>query len=194
MNAQLPEIKTFSKAANEVYIHLKAKNVELLIPELSALRNTIQSSKYHSEGDAYIHTMLCIESLDLKRIDERVFWAVLLHDIGKPQTTRIEEKKITSYKHAHVGAEISRSILKRFSLSNLSDDVSWLIKNHDFLLSWGQSFKDGFTKKQRKIIDNRLFPLLLEVVQADIDGSIGCSSKSSMLHNIITHYKLHNNN
>ena len=59
---------------------------DLLLPEVAALRGVPQPEKYHAEGDAFIHTMLALESVD-DDADPRVFWGVLLHDIGKATTT-----------------------------------------------------------------------------------------------------------
>jgi hypothetical protein len=43
-------------------------------------------------------------------------WAALLHDIGKPGTTRIRRGKITSYGHDVLGARLTWEFLSRFSM------------------------------------------------------------------------------
>jgi putative nucleotidyltransferase with HDIG domain len=48
--------------------------------------------------------------------DARVFmWAALLHDIGKPGTTRVLGDRITSYNHEKLGSELSARFLRTFS-------------------------------------------------------------------------------
>jgi len=85
---------------------------------LGNLANTEQSPKYHPEGSVWNHTMLVIDEaaqMKMKSSDNRVFmWATLLHDIGKPDTTRNRKGKITSYDHDKLGAELARAFLKQF--------------------------------------------------------------------------------
>jgi len=54
-----------------------------MFPELDALKTVAQKPKFHPEGDAFVHTMLCLRAaveLDLT-LEER--FAVLCHDLGK---------------------------------------------------------------------------------------------------------------
>lgn len=82
---------------------------------LNNLKNTNQSPKHHPEGNVWNHTMLVIdEAAKIKNEshNKKVFmWAALLHDIGKPDTTKIRKGKITSYDHDKVGAELARKFL-----------------------------------------------------------------------------------
>ncbi len=83
------------------------------------LKGTEQSPVYHPEGNVWNHTMLVVdEAADRKNQskDERAFmWAALLHDIGKPVTTRKRKGKITSYDHDKAGAKLAREFLSLFS-------------------------------------------------------------------------------
>jgi tRNA nucleotidyltransferase (CCA-adding enzyme) len=72
-------------------------------PELQALINTPQEPEWHPEGDVWIHTMMVVdqaakiirrpENNDLTR-EERLqaVFGALCHDLGKPSTTRRQEK------------------------------------------------------------------------------------------------------
>lgn len=86
---------------------------------ISKLKKTEQSPKYHPEGNVWNHTMLVIdEAAKVKRksSDHRAFmWAALLHDIGKPDTTRNRKGKITSYDHDKVGAILAKEFLEYFT-------------------------------------------------------------------------------
>lgn len=86
---------------------------------LSKLKDTEQSPKYHPEGNAWNHTMLVIDEaakVKSKSSDYRAFmWAALLHDIGKPDTTRKRKGKITSYDHDKVGANLAKEFLEYFT-------------------------------------------------------------------------------
>lgn len=86
---------------------------------LNRLKQTNQSPQHHPEGNAWNHTLLVVDEaahVKSKSKHPRVFmWAALLHDIGKPDTTRIRKGKITSYNHEKLGAELAREFLAEFT-------------------------------------------------------------------------------
>lgn len=93
-----------------------------------------QNKKYHPEGSVWNHTMMVLdEAANRKDKSEspRVFmWAALLHDIGKPSTTRVRKGKITSYNHEKVGKDMAVEFLKEFM-----DDEAF-IKKVAALVRW----------------------------------------------------------
>ncbi len=79
-----------------------------------------QDSVYHAEGDVGNHTRMVVETLVADPAwqtlpeDHRtgVFWSTVLHDIGKPATTRHEDDgRITSHGHSRTGASVARQFL-----------------------------------------------------------------------------------
>lgn len=102
--------------------YLKSLEEEMLRPYpfsmLEDLKDTEQSPVYHPEGSVWNHTMLVIDEAAKRKNysgDERMFmWAALLHDIGKPGTTKLRKGKITSYNHEIVGAAMARRFLGQF--------------------------------------------------------------------------------
>jgi hypothetical protein len=58
-------------------------------------------------------------------------------------------------------------------------DVAWLVRHHDFLLSWNLEPGDRLTARQRRFTEHPLFPLLLQVNAADAAASWGGSSKGA---------------
>lgn len=78
---------------------------------LYKLKKTEQSKVHHPEGNVWNHTMLVVDEAAQAKAKSRnpvVFmWAALLHDIGKPGTTRIRKGRITAYDHDKLGAELS---------------------------------------------------------------------------------------
>lgn len=86
---------------------------------LADMKETNQSPKHHPEGNVWKHTMLVVDEaakVKSKSRDERVFmWAALLHDIGKPGTTRYRKGRITSYDHDKLGAKLAEKFLREFS-------------------------------------------------------------------------------
>ena len=91
-----------------------------LWPELAALDDCPQDPIHHAEGDVGIHTRMVVEALvsdnewqSLPPIEQSyVFWAAVLHDIGKPAVTKHEDDgRISSRGHSRVGASIARQLL-----------------------------------------------------------------------------------
>lgn len=106
---------------------------------LHDLKNAEQSPQHHPEGNVWNHTMLVVdEAAKVKgeSSDEKVFmWAALLHDIGKPGTTRIRRGKITSYDHDSLGAKMTAEFLKQFSSEEaFIEKVTALVRWHMQLL------------------------------------------------------------
>ncbi|MEP4928426.1 MAG: hypothetical protein ABJT31_11690, partial [Hyphomicrobiales bacterium] len=70
-----------------------------LWPELAKLDTCPQDPIHHAEGDAGTHTRMVVEvlvaDLDWQNLspDDRsnVFWAAVLHDVGKPAVTKHED-------------------------------------------------------------------------------------------------------
>lgn len=106
---------------------------------LKELKLTEQSKQYHPEGNVWNHTMLVVDEAAKVRDrskDTRIFmWAALLHDIGKPDTTRSRKGKITSYEHDIVGARISKEFLSALTEDiEFVEAVSLLVKYHMHIL------------------------------------------------------------
>ena len=86
------------------------------IPEFAKLKECEQNPKWHSEGNAAIHTrMVCnaaiktIPSLDTEWHKEVFLAAALFHDIGKGVTTNIgRDGNWHSYNHETEGEKITR--------------------------------------------------------------------------------------
>lgn len=78
-----------------------------------------QDPQHHAEGGVAVHTRMVIEALtedprfaDLSDSDQAILaWAALLHDVGKPDTTREEDGRIMSRGHSRRGAILVRRIL-----------------------------------------------------------------------------------
>jgi len=109
------------------------------LPWAQDMANCPQDPKYHAEGDVWTHTQMVVRELlnsivwqMLEDIDQRVlFTAAVLHDVGKPARTRMENGKLTSPGHGAMGALIARRILWEAGLHfNLREQVVGLIRWH----------------------------------------------------------------
>lgn len=82
---------------------------------LFTLFGTEQSPQHHPEGDVWKHTMLVVDNAAIEKENSSepcVFmWAALLHDIGKPKTSRMRRGKITAYGHDKEGGALAQSFL-----------------------------------------------------------------------------------
>ncbi len=120
--------------------------LESEFPDLiKPLANTQQDALWHEEGDVWTHTKMVVESLihssawlsfqPAAKI--RVFLAALLHDIGKPATSRLEDGHIVSPNHSRVGAMQARGFLwnqlglnTEPSLIQFREEITALIRRH----------------------------------------------------------------
>lgn len=126
----------------------ESNQIDYPLTMLMKMKNTKQSKKYHPEGNVLNHTMLVIEEAAKvrdKSKDSKVFmWAALLHDIGKPDTTRIKKDKITSYDHDKLGAKLAREFLEYYTEDNqFIESVVNLIKYHMHILYVVKDMKFG---------------------------------------------------
>ena len=164
---------------------LKESRLGEVLPEVEALRGVPQDPCYHQEGDALAHTLLAVEQVD-EEDDERIFWAVLLHDIGKAVTTRFEDGRWRSRGHCQAGAALAKAVMGRLGWPELAADVAWLVRHHQFHLAWRQSSSKRLSRRQKNFCSQKLFPLLVRVAQIDAKASLGVSQKGKWLEDIVS--------
>lgn len=141
-----------------------------VLPELEACKGLAQPAEYHHEGDLWSHLMRALDSLPetATLIDH---WAVILHDIGKPETFKIEER-IRFDRHSEVSAEIAERILRRLHFSRRDiEHITWVIRHH-FIM---KQLLDMPIGKQRKWFLDPRFPTLMNVFYADAMGTVPAS-------------------
>ena len=122
------------------------------------LKKAEQSPVHHPEGNAWNHTLLVVDYASKqknKSKNEKVFmWAALLHDIGKPPTTKVRKGKITSYDHEKVGAVMAREFLEEFTTDeSFINDVCSLIRWHMQILHVVKNMLFGNIKDMKEETD-----------------------------------------
>lgn len=142
---------------------------------LRELKNIEQSKKFHPEGNVWNHTMMVIDEAARVREnsnDSKVFmWAALLHDIGKPDTTKVRKGRITSYEHDLVGAKLSEKFLLYYTKDkHLINKVSMMVKYHMHMLYVLKRLPFGNPKQMIKEVDLHDIALLC---RCDRLGRIG---------------------
>jgi putative nucleotidyltransferase with HDIG domain len=106
---------------------------------LHKLKDAEQSPKYHPEGSAWNHTMMVLDEAakarEKSRNKEVFMWSALLHDIGKPPTTRNRKGKITSYDHDKVGEDLCIEFLQYYNCElDFIDSVASMVRYHMHML------------------------------------------------------------
>jgi putative nucleotidyltransferase with HDIG domain len=93
--------------------------IDSAFPWVREMKDCPQDPEYHAEGDVWIHTRMVVEELmrlpawqALETADRAsVFVAALLHDVGKPACTKLEDGRWRSRGHSAKGAAMARRIL-----------------------------------------------------------------------------------
>jgi len=101
--------------------------MEMFIPEFSKCYQ-FEQNKFHHK-DVFFHTLDVIEN---SSPDLKLRLSSFFHDIGKPPSLSVDEKgERHFYKHEHIGAEMTKEIMKRLKYSNkLIKEVSILVNTH----------------------------------------------------------------
>ncbi len=148
----------------------------MVIPALDALADTPQPPEYHAEGDVAVHTRLAVATCP-DNCDPDLLWIALLHDVGKPATTRQDGAgRITAHGHARLGADMAAEILARLGMpEQRRSRIVWAIRHHMFHHSWQLQDPAKLTKRQRAHLVNPDFPLLLEFLRIDSAASQSCN-------------------
>lgn len=96
----------------------EAELLEIHFKPVYDLIGALQPEKYHPEGDAYNHTMICLDKSAILTEKLEIRYAVLVHDFGKGTTPKEE------YPH-HYGHEVrGAEIVKQFS-KDIATPKSW---------------------------------------------------------------------
>ncbi|MFA5076606.1 MAG: CCA tRNA nucleotidyltransferase [Patescibacteria group bacterium] len=128
----------------------KSGLLKQLIPELLKMKGCPQPANWHSEGDVWQHTILCLKNLISTRYKKKfpnqpsinLIMSVILHDIAKPTTIKTPQKhgsdRIRFNEHDVLGGQKAKEICQRLKLNSYKDEnidcnddaVAWLAKNH----------------------------------------------------------------
>lgn len=132
---------------------------------LLALQHSEQSPKHHPEGNVWNHTMLVVDAAAVRKNQSKqakvLMWAALLHDIGKPSTTRVRKGRITSYNHDTVGAKLAQEFLSSLDApEEFIDLVCPLIKYHMHVLFVNENLPFGNVHSLKQSTDIHELALL----------------------------------
>jgi len=162
--------------------------IEAALPALAAQRDCPQDPRFRAEGDVWTHTRLACEALTalpafrrLAATDQAiVFAAVLLHDLGKPATTRREpDGQIASPFHGPRGAVQARALLWRMDVPfSVREQTCALVRFHQAPFHW----LDAADSRRRviEISQTARCNWLSLVAEADVRGR-NCADRDELL-------------
>ncbi len=161
---------------------------KVIFPEFNKMMETEQNNYYHiySVGE---HTIKTVQALtksgqeyatktgNYQSEEERLpfsskeramlCWAMLLHDVGKPDCKSTNAKGDHFYGHAKIGAQKAREILRRLKFDNETvDTVFRLVLWHDYRFT----LTPPAMRKAVNKIGEDIMDMLFEVQKADILG------------------------
>ncbi|MBU6447263.1 CCA tRNA nucleotidyltransferase [Patescibacteria group bacterium] len=153
--------------------------LKYIFPEVDNLKRVKQSKDFHSEGNAFKHTMLCMDNaagcdLDLK-------YAVLFHDIGKADSAKAGRRNgkphISFRGHGQSGEKMFSEIAARYPFSRRQyKKISYLIGHHMDLLRLDLINSKTLVKWAK----NDDFGDLIRLRMIDTAGSIMASDKEGL--------------
>lgn len=110
----------------------------LLIHILPELREGIGvTQNLHHVYTVWEHNLRALDTCPSQKLDVRL--AALLHDVGKPRTKRGEGYRSTFYNHDHVGARMTREMLRRLKYPEaIVKKAALLVDNHLFYYNVGE--------------------------------------------------------
>lgn len=143
-------------------IAYEAGITKVVLPEFDACMETEQNNPHH----CYNVGEHILKSMQEIRQDKILRLAMLLHDIGKPETVMVDDKGIHHF-HGHpaVSEKMARSILKRLKFDNHTIYmVTNLVRFHDYDVEP----EEKYVRRAIMKIGEDIFPLLFDVKEADM--------------------------
>jgi poly(A) polymerase len=140
--------------------------LQILLPEIQALKGVAQPAEYHHGLDVYEHTVNVLKALP-EEADLSLVWAALFHDSGKATTFQVRQDRIHFDGHALESSKIVTQVLNRLnSPRNFTEKVAWLCEHHMTLVQIQEMPKAAKIRWFLK----PYFLDLLELHKADANG------------------------
>ncbi|MFV1917231.1 MAG: CCA tRNA nucleotidyltransferase [Patescibacteria group bacterium] len=137
-----------------------------ILPEMEKTFGVEQKSPgRHHIYDVGTHSLLSLKNS--KSEDAIVRLAILIHDIGKPQTfKKLKNGVITFYNHEVVGARMAKAIARRLRFSKKQRDKLWrLVRYHQFTVNEHQT--DSAIRRFIRNVTKQYVPDMIDLRVAD---------------------------
>jgi len=115
---ELLKMLSHSQPSTGIHILQKTSVLEIIFPELAALKGVEQRDDYHHK-DVFEHTMKVVDNLASLSDNILLRFTAMVHDIGKPRVKRfVDGAGWTFHGHELVGVHMLRRLCKRLKLPN----------------------------------------------------------------------------
>lgn len=163
---ELNKILVSSKPSKGFILLQRSGLLKYILPEVEKCYGFEVNSWYHDKN-VFDHTM---HVLDYTRPELELRLAALLHDVSKTNLKYTDEKGIDHFpNHQYASAEICRHILFRLKYSNkVIYHIVKLVEHHQHR---ELDLNPVNIKILIRFLDIRLFPSLIELMEADIRAS-----------------------
>jgi tRNA nucleotidyltransferase (CCA-adding enzyme) len=162
-----------------------------LWPELHALIDCPQEPEWHPEGDVWIHTLMVLDGARTRLADldharqNTVMLGALLHDAGKPSTTKFLDGRIRSLGHEAAGVQPARTFLDRINVRTMDGfdvrtQVLAIVQYHLAPGMWRKAPQEVGDGAFRRLAAKVELELLYRVAKSDCEGRTGNFDCSAM--------------
>ena len=144
--------------------------LEVILPEVYAMKGVKQPERFHPEGDVFEHTKQMLNRMEGPSVV--LAFAVLLHDVGKPPTFVVRDR-IRFPKHQTVGAKLARDVCDRLRFpGHVRDRIAACVENHMIFLDAGR-MRESTIKRliNRPTFEDELELHRLDCLASDLDLS-----------------------
>lgn len=159
---------------------LECDVLHILFPEIYSLKTALECLRWHPEGDAYEHTMLCLTQAALFGFELDSRFATLVHDLGKGITPRDELPK--HYGHDVNGVTVVRDFSNRLRVpAKMRDHAMKATRYHMCLHKLDSLNSKTYVKmfdKMNVLNDSHSVGVLYQVGMADERGRLGSENNS----------------
>ncbi|MDC7221709.1 MAG: HD domain-containing protein [Spirochaetales bacterium] len=175
----LEDILTGPRAEGALAFLKETGWIKAQFPALDVLSTVVQDKEFHPEGNVWEHTL---ETLKYRK--ERpmnLSLGLLFHDLGKGSAQEVGGNRFNG--HAQIGARQLRSIFEDWNLPEiLLGETIYLVENH----MMPAAIDRLPYHKKKDVIEDPLFPLLLELYRCDLSSSF---NGLDGYYNACRHYK-----
>ena len=118
ITAELLKILASPKPSIGLVILQKTGLMKLIFPEIDTMYGIDQTPEWHHK-DIFYHTMQVVDNAAKLTKKMEIRFAALVHDIAKPITRRVDQKKgYTFHGHDAIGEKMLDKVAQRMKLSN----------------------------------------------------------------------------
>lgn len=137
--------------------------LEIILPEVAALKYLDDAKEFHPEKDVWEHTMLMVED----STNTLMSWCCLLHDTGKP-VARTKTDRVRFNGHDVAGAWIAKDVLERLHVcSKDADKIVYVVRHHMKVREFTKMRKATL----KKYLADENFQILMELSYLDATSS-----------------------